>query len=266
MKRLLPLLAIAALVAVPAASATRAAPPTLTAGSLVVGLNPPAVGFQVGTLRGNNVLNPRGYEIDLAKAIAAQLGIPAAKITWINVPWTTLFRPGSKPFDFAFEEATITAARAKVVNFSSSYFDANQGVLMAKGKTSPKSLADLKAMTLCAQADTTGLDYVQHTLRAVAHPDLQHDRRCVLGRPGRPLRRVRDGRADHRLAEEDEAVRLRPDRRPDHHARAVRRGHGQGLEADALRLERDQGADERTARSRSSRRSGSRSTWRRSRS
>ena len=166
MTRLLTLLAVAALVAVPAASAKRTAPPTMNAGSLVIGLNPPAVGFQVGTLRGNNVLNPRGYEIDLGKAIAAKLGISAMHIKWINVPWTTLFRPGSKPFDFAFEEATITAARAKVVNFSSSYFNANQGVLMAKGKASPKSLADLKSMTLCAQADTTGLDYVQHKLRA----------------------------------------------------------------------------------------------------
>jgi polar amino acid transport system substrate-binding protein len=165
-KRLLPLLALAALVVVPAASATRHAPPVMHSGQLVVGLNPPAVGFQVGTLRGSKVINPRGYEIDLAKAIAGQLGIPASKITWINVPWTTLFRPGSKPFDFAFEEATITAARAKVVKFSSSYFNANQGVLMAKGETSPTSLAQLKGMTLCAQADTTGLDYVQHKLRA----------------------------------------------------------------------------------------------------
>jgi polar amino acid transport system substrate-binding protein len=165
-KRLLPVLALAALVAVPVASATRSAAPTKTPGTLVVGLNPPAVGFQVGTLRGNNVINPRGYEIDLAKAIAKQLGIPAGKIKWINVPWTTLFRPGAKPFDFAFEEATITAARAKVVNFSSSYFNANQGVLMANGKTSPMSLAELKNMTLCAQADTTGLDYIQHKLHA----------------------------------------------------------------------------------------------------
>jgi polar amino acid transport system substrate-binding protein len=165
-KRLLPLLALAALIAVPAAAAKSTSPPTMHSGSLTVGLNPPAVGFQVGTLRGNTVINPRGYEIDLAKDIATQLGIPAKNIKWINVPWTTLFRPGAKPFDFAFEEATITAARAKVVNFSSSYFNANQGVLMAKGKTSPKNLAQLKGMTLCAQADTTGLDYVQHKLRA----------------------------------------------------------------------------------------------------
>jgi polar amino acid transport system substrate-binding protein len=165
-KRLLPLVAAAALLAVPAASARPAAPPTLKAGQLTVGLNPPAVGFQVGTLRGNTVTNPSGFEIDLARAIAAKLGIPAAKISWINVPFATLFRPGSKPFDFAFEEATITTARSRVVDFSAPYFDANQGVLLSKSATAPTSLADLKKMSICAQSATTGLDYVQHKLKA----------------------------------------------------------------------------------------------------
>jgi polar amino acid transport system substrate-binding protein len=165
-KRLLLAVAAAALVAIPAASAGQAAAPTLKPGQLTVGLNPPAVGFQVGTLRGNDVINPRGFEIDLAKAIAAKLGIPAAKIKWINIPFDTLFRPGSKPFDFAFEESTITAARAKAVDFTAPYFNANQGVLLKVGATAPHSLADLKQMSLCAQSTTTGLDYVQHKLHA----------------------------------------------------------------------------------------------------
>ena len=166
MKRFLPVIAVAALVAIPAASARQAAPPTMDAGSLTVALNPPAVGFQVGTLRGNTVVNPTGFEIDLAKDIATKLGIPAAKIKWINVPFGTLFRPGAKPFDFAFEEATITTARARVVDFSAPYFNANQGVLLKNGATVPHSLADLKGMTLCTQTATTGLDYVQHKLNA----------------------------------------------------------------------------------------------------
>ena len=166
MKRLLAAAAVAALVTVPAAAARQAAAPTLKPGQLTVALNPPAVGFQVGTLRGNTVVNPTGFEIDLAKDIAAKLGIPASKIKWINVPFETLFRPGAKPFDFAFEEATITVARARAVDFSAPYFDANQGVLLKTGATVPHSLADLKKLTICAQSATTGLDYVQHTLHA----------------------------------------------------------------------------------------------------
>ncbi|HLX33044.1 MAG TPA: ABC transporter substrate-binding protein [Gaiellaceae bacterium] len=166
MKRLLPVVAIAALVAVPAASARHTAAPTLKPGQLTVGLDPPAVGFQVGTIRGNNVINPHGFEVDLAKDIAQKLGIPASKITWLKVPFDTLFRPGAKPFDFAFEESTITTARARVVDFSAPYFIANQGVLLSKGASAPHSLADLKKMSICGQSATTGLDYVQHKLRA----------------------------------------------------------------------------------------------------
>lgn len=166
MKRLLLAVAVAALVAIPAASARQAAAPTLKPGHLTVGLNPPAVGFQVGTLRGNSVINPHGFEIDLARDIAAKLGISAANISWINIPFDTLFRPGTKPFDFAFEESTITPARAKAVDFTSSYFNANQGVLMKVGGKSPTSLAQLKALKLCAQSTTTGLDYLQHKLHA----------------------------------------------------------------------------------------------------
>jgi polar amino acid transport system substrate-binding protein len=165
-KRLLLAVAIASLVAIPAASAHHAAAPTLKPGHLTVGLNPPAVGFQVGTLRGNSVINPHGFEIDLAKDIAAKLGISTANISWINIPFTSLFNPGSKRFDFAFEESTITPVRARAVDFSASYFSANQGVLMKPGGTSPTSLAQLKTMNLCAQADTTGLDYLQHKLHA----------------------------------------------------------------------------------------------------
>jgi len=148
-----------------ALAGSAAAPPTKTSGVLTVGLDPPAVNFQVGTLRGTKVLNPKGYEVDLAKAIAAKLGI--SKITWVHVPFTGLFRPGPKPFDLAFEESTITTTRKQAVDFSTPYFKANQGVLVSKGTTPPKSLAELRKLQTCGQAVTTGLDYIKTKL----HPD-----------------------------------------------------------------------------------------------
>lgn len=167
MKLLLSLLVTAIATAAPAVSAATSTPPTLKSGQLTIGLNPPAVGFQVGTLRGNDVIRPTGFEIDLAKAIATKLGISSSKIKWVNIPFTTLFRPGAKPYDFAFEEATITPTRARAIDFSAPYFDANQGVLTKLGGAAITSLADLKSKTLCAQSATTGLDYVQHKLHAL---------------------------------------------------------------------------------------------------
>jgi polar amino acid transport system substrate-binding protein len=166
-KRLLPLLALAALVAVPAASAGRAAPPTLHAGQLVVAFGDPAPGFASGTVRGNTVSHPRGYEVDLAKAIAKQLHL---KPVWIYSPWNSLFAPGTKKFDISFQEATITAQRKRTVDFTSSYLNANQGVLLSKQAPVPHSLAALKKMQLCAQTNTTGLQYIQDQLRPAKKP------------------------------------------------------------------------------------------------
>lgn len=162
MKRLLPLLALAALVAVPAASAKHRALPVMHSGQLVVAFGDTAPGFADGTVRGNTVTKPRGYEVDLAKAIAKQLKL---KPVWVYSPWNSLFAPGAKKFDISFQEATITAQRKKTVDFTSSYLNANQGVLLSKKASVPHSLADLRAMQVCGQTNTTGLQYIQDQLK-----------------------------------------------------------------------------------------------------
>ena len=167
MKRFLPLLAVAALVAVPAASAGKAAPPTLQSGKLIVAFGDPAPGFASGTVRGNTVSNPRGYEVDLAKAIATKLGLTPV---WMYSPWNSLFAPGTKKFDISFQEATITSQRKRTVDFTTSYLNANQGVLISKQTTAPKSLADLKRLQTCAQTNTTGLDWIKTQLHPAKAP------------------------------------------------------------------------------------------------
>jgi polar amino acid transport system substrate-binding protein len=166
-KRFLPLLALAALVAVPAASARPAAPPTLKSGQLIVAFGDPAPGFASGTVRGNTVTRPRGYEVDLAKAIAARLHL---KPVWMFSPWNSLFAPGTKKFDISFQEATITSQRKRTVDFTTSYLNANQGVLLSKQATPPKSIADLKGMKTCAQTNTTGLDWIKTKLHPSTAP------------------------------------------------------------------------------------------------
>jgi polar amino acid transport system substrate-binding protein len=148
------------------AAAALAAPnalPLKKPGVLTVGFDVPAPGFWNGRVTGTTIKNPTGFEAQLAQAIAKYLAIP--KVVFVRAPFGGLFSPSAKPYDFAMEEATITIARSKVVTFSAPYFDANQGVLIRKGLTKPTSISALKSLQLCAQADTTGLSYVQHTLR-----------------------------------------------------------------------------------------------------
>jgi polar amino acid transport system substrate-binding protein len=161
------LLAVAALATATAAFARTAATPTLHPGQLVVAFGDPAVGFASGTVRGSKVSHPRGYEVDLAKAIAAKLKL---KPVWVYSPWNSLFAPGTKKFDISFQEATITAQRKKTVDFTKSYLNANQGVLISKQTKAPKSLADLKNLQTCAQTNTTGLDWINTQLHPSKKP------------------------------------------------------------------------------------------------
>ena len=151
------------------AFAGASAVPTKHPGKLIVGFDLPAPAFWNGHASGTTIKNPSGFEYALSQAIAKKLGIKT--IQYKRAPFGGLFSPAPKPFDFALEEVTITAQRAQVVSFSTGYFDANQGVLVRKGLSpTPKSIADLKKLQLCAQASTTGLAYIQHTIRPTKRP------------------------------------------------------------------------------------------------
>jgi polar amino acid transport system substrate-binding protein len=181
-KRLLPLVGVVAIVSVLAAcggggsnnntttTSSTSGVPTLHPGKLVVGFDLPAPAFWNGQASGTTIKNPSGFEYGLALDVAAQLGIPKNKVSFLRAPFATILLAGKKPYDFAMEETTITAQRAKVIGFSAPYFDANQGVLIAKGVKKPTSINDLKSLQTCAQAATTGLDWIQHQLRPAKQP------------------------------------------------------------------------------------------------
>jgi polar amino acid transport system substrate-binding protein len=182
-KRLLPLLSIAALVSLlaacggsgggnstPTTTSSGSAVPTIHPGKLVVGFDLPAPAFWNGQASGTTIKDPSGFEYGLALDVAKQLGISKNNVTFLRAPFATILLAGKKPYDFAMEETTITPQRAKVIGFSSPYFDANQGVLLAKGVKKPTSVNDLKSLQTCAQANTTGLDWIQHQLRPAKQP------------------------------------------------------------------------------------------------
>jgi len=149
-------------------TASAAAPPTKQAGKLIVGFDLPAPGFWNGRATGNTIAHPTGFEHSLALDIAKQLKI--RNVEFRRAPFSTILLAGTKPYDFALEETTITPARARVISFSVPYFSANQGVLISKGTPTPKRIADLKPLQTCAQASTTGLDWLQHKLRPPKKP------------------------------------------------------------------------------------------------
>jgi polar amino acid transport system substrate-binding protein len=136
-----------------------------TDGQLTVGAEFPVKGFVELPIE-----NPKGFEVDLADAIAKQLGVP--KVVWVNTPFNGLFSPAPKDFDMAINEITITPERSKVVDFSVPYFDANQGFLIKKGGPAEgvKSIADMKDLQFGVQATTTGADYVKDKIKPNKEP------------------------------------------------------------------------------------------------
>lgn len=157
------------------ASAGAAPPPTKTPGVLTVGLAMPAAGFQVGAVRGRKVVLAKGFEIDLARTLARRLGIP--RVVFLNERYfSTLLNPGSKDWDIALAEISVTPARASRVDFSRPYLAADQGVLVRRGLGStPTSIAALRSLQLCAERATTGAQLVVRTIKPKRKPLLLSD-------------------------------------------------------------------------------------------
>jgi polar amino acid transport system substrate-binding protein len=154
-----------ALAVAPAASAANC--PTVSSGTLTVGTDNPAYPPWFGGNEGHGwkVSDPtsgKGYESAVTYAVAARLGYKPAQVKWTYTPFNRAFAPGKKAFDFDINQISYTAARAKVVTFSSSYYDVNQAVVVLQGTkiASVKTTAGLRNFKLGVQLGTTSYQYI----------------------------------------------------------------------------------------------------------
>ena len=115
-----------------------------------------------------------GYESAVAYAVAKQLGFDKSEVKWIHVPFSNSYAPGPKSFDFDINQISFTPARAKVVDFSDSYYDVNQSVVVNKGTpiASVTSVAGLKPYDLGAQLGTTSYQFIQDTIKPPKKPSV----------------------------------------------------------------------------------------------
>ena len=113
-----------------AASCTPATLQTHTAGTLTVATDSPAYG---PWFVDDKPSNGKGYESAVAFAVGKQLGFPADKVKWVVASFNSVIAPTPKPFDFDINQVSITPTRAKVVDFSSGYYD------VAQASSSPRT-------------------------------------------------------------------------------------------------------------------------------
>ena len=141
----------------------------LSPGTLTVGTDSPA--FPPWFVD-DDPTNEKGYESAVAYAVAEQLGFTADEVSWVVVPFNNSYKPGAKTFDFDINQISITPERAKVVDFSDSYYDAAQAVVALKGSAGAQaaSLDDLHELRLGAQTGTTSLTAIREVIKPHEDP------------------------------------------------------------------------------------------------
>jgi polar amino acid transport system substrate-binding protein len=161
------------------ASCAKADLSTVSDGKLTVGTDNPAYPpwYAGGTPKGskwkiNDPNTGKGFESAVAYAVAKQLGFSKAEVTWTYVPFNKSFAPGKKAFDFDINQISFSPARAKVVDFSNSYYDVNQAVVVLKGTkiASVRSIAGLRGYKFGVQIGTTSYDAIVKQIKPSSKP------------------------------------------------------------------------------------------------
>lgn len=119
---------------------------------LVMGTQPDFPPFEhLGGASGEDVI---GFDVDVAKAIAAKLGRPL-QIEQLKFDALIPALNAGK-IDMAVSGMTITDERAKNVEFTDPYYKATQVLIVRSDFAAPKSKEELKGKKIAVQLGTTG--------------------------------------------------------------------------------------------------------------
>lgn len=123
---------------------------------------------------------PVGFDVEIGKIIAKNLGIDEANITWTNT-----VSANREPFiqsgevDLVIATYTINDTRKEVVSFAGPYYEAGQDILVAAGNPEgidgPEWFTDNPDATVCTVSGSTSLtnisEYTSNVLAAADYAD-----------------------------------------------------------------------------------------------
>jgi polar amino acid transport system substrate-binding protein len=139
-------------------------------GVLTVGTNLPAPGFWNGD-DPDDISG--GYEYGIALELAERLGRDDG-VEVVNVSFDALVAGNARGFDIALSQVTITKERKKVVDFSTSYFSSDQGILVQEGTEVPDADA-AKALQWGVQSATTAQAFLEDELKPDDEPQVYQE-------------------------------------------------------------------------------------------
>ncbi|MGW6977536.1 ABC transporter substrate-binding protein [Streptomyces sp. NPDC054952] len=122
----------------------------------------------------NTPSNGKGFESAVAYAVAGKLGFSRDQVKWVVEPFAHSYAPGAKNFDFDINQISITPQRAKAVDFSTSYYTADQAILTLDNSSFAKatSLGELKDARIGVQVATTSYQAVLDQLKPSRRPSV----------------------------------------------------------------------------------------------
>jgi polar amino acid transport system substrate-binding protein len=131
---------------------------TIKKGQLRVGSDIPYPPFEFG-----RAPDYQGFDVDVVSEIAKRLDLDAQ---FVKTPFDTIFRNlAQRKFDMVASATTITPEREKEVDFSESYFPADQSLMVKKG-SDIKTVDDVAGKVVGTQLGTTGADYAKKKTKA----------------------------------------------------------------------------------------------------
>jgi polar amino acid transport system substrate-binding protein len=144
---------------------------TTTANTLTVGTDKPAY---PPYFVDDKPSNGKGFESAVAYAVAKQLGYAPTAVTWKVKHFTNVEAGDVSGVDFVINQFSITAKRAKVVDFSDGYYNVNQAIVAVKGGSgaTATSISALKQLKLGAMAATTSLTWINTAVAPTQTPQI----------------------------------------------------------------------------------------------
>lgn len=134
------------------------------AGSITIGTKFDQPGFGLKGLDGN----PEGFDVEIGKIIAGQLGISPENITWVETPSKVREQViQNDEVDMVVATYTINDNRKELVSFAGPYYVAGQQLMVAKDNSTITSPDDLKAnpdQKVCSVAGSTPAENIKQYL------------------------------------------------------------------------------------------------------
>ncbi len=107
-----------------------------------------------------------GYEAALAYAVADKLGYSKDQVKWVRTTFDAAIAPGAKDWDMNIQQFSITDERKKAVDFSPSYYNPTQA-LVVRGDSkyaSATAVSDFKDATIGVMVGTLAYDFATEKL------------------------------------------------------------------------------------------------------